>query len=119
MAAKVGASAIGLDVNPYCLRASRKRAAKAGLEASIDICEFDLTKVRFHPRYEEATILYVYLMPKPIAALKSLLLKAVDEGKKVAIYCTSGCSHTPGNCIGDLVPSHLALMGMLRIFERN
>ena len=73
MAARVGASAIGVDVNPHCIRASRRRAAKAGLEASIDICEFDLTKVRSHPRFEEVTMLYLYLMPKPIAAAERLL----------------------------------------------
>lgn len=63
-------------------------------------------------------MLYLYLMPKPIAALEPLLRNAVDEGKRVAVYCTSGCSRSPGNCIGDLVPSQQALMGMLRVFER-
>ena len=62
MAARIGASAIGVDVNPHCLRSSRRRATAEGLETFIEICDFDLTQIRSHPRYAEATVLYLYLM---------------------------------------------------------
>jgi hypothetical protein len=116
MAARLGAKAIGVDVNPHCLKLSRARAAASRLAARIDVYEYDLTKIADHPRFAEATVLYAYLMPQPIAALQPMLRGAVRAGKRVAIYCTSGLSKTPGNGIGDLTPSAEGYMGLVRVF---
>ena len=116
MAARLGATAIGVDVNPHCLKLSRARAKASGLADRIEVYEHDLTKITEHPRYQATTVIYAYLMPKPIAALEPMLRAAVHAGKRVAIFCTSGLTAKPGNCIGDLVPSAEGCLGMVRVF---
>lgn len=116
LAARLGATAIGVDVNPHCLKLSRARAKAARLEERIEVYDYDLTKIVEHPRFGAATVLFAYLMPKPIAALEPTLRAAVHAGKRVAIYCTSGLSAKPGNCVGDLLPSAEGCLGMVRVF---
>ena len=116
MAARLGATAIGVDVNPHCLKLSRARAKASGLADRIEVYKHDLTKIMEHPRYQATTVIYAYLMPKPIAALEPMLRAAVHAGKRVAIFCTSGLTAKPGNCIGDLVPSAEGCLGMVRVF---
>jgi hypothetical protein len=116
LAAHRGARAIGVDVNPFCLRRSRERVARTGLGALIKVLDFDLTRIDEHPCYAEATVVYVYLFPKAVAQLESQLRRAVADGKRVVVYCTTGATDTPGNRIGDLPVAGEAHLGMLRLY---
>ena len=126
-AASAGARAFGFDVRRNCLAKSVNAAELAGLSHLIEVCEHDLMRLAEHHAYHQATVLYAYLIPSIIGQLEPLFRRAVSEGKRVLIYCTSGCephgvptsSKTPGNAVGDLVPAERAMLGMLRLYRRG
>ena len=124
-AAKLGACAIGIDVNPWCLKRARAAAAKAidsagsPLSERIEVLEHDLADLPSLPRYPDATVVYVYLYPKAISKVMLTLQQAVDDGKRVVIYCTSGCSASPGNLISGRAQTAEGHLGMLRLYEKG
>lgn len=126
-AARAGVRAIGIDVRRDCLVQSRAAAERAGMSQMVEVVEGDLTHLPTLPAYSRATILYAYLTRKIIEFIEPMLLRAVDEGKRVIIYCTSGCepngAPTPGamragNALGDLEPAAQGMLGMLRVYQR-
>lgn len=70
-------------------------------------------------------MLYLYLTRQLIRQLESVLRRAVLEGKRVLIYCTTGCephgvptsTEPPGNAIGNLPEAGRAMLGMVRLYE--
>jgi hypothetical protein len=115
-AARRGARAVGFDVNPYCIRRARSAAHAAGLHALIDVVDHDLFQLSDHPLFGAATVVYVYLVPKLVKRLEPLLTRAVENGKRVLIFCTTGGSSEPGNAIGGLAPTRILMRGMLRLY---
>ena len=69
-----------------------------------------------HPLFGAATVVYVYLVPKLVKRLEPLLTRAVKNGKRVLIFCTTGGSSEPGNAIGGLAPTRILMRGMLRLY---
>lgn len=146
-AARRGARAIGFDVRRSCLAQSRSAAERSGLSHLIEVVEHDIMCLTTHQAYARATVLYVYLIPRVIEELEPTLRRAVRDGKKVLIYCTTGCesmsdakrrtggevlssaghgscSYVPrsmvaGNALGGLVPARQAMLGMLRLYQRG
>ena len=119
-AARLGARAIGFDVNRSCLERSRATALQEGL-THVEVIDHDILQLAGHPRFEAATIVYVYLQPRCIDSLKSLLIAAVTAGKRVVIYCTTGVLKTAaaGNTLGELTPTGIAMGGLLRLYEKS
>ena len=115
-AGRLGCRAVGFDVNPFCIRRSRAAAAAAGLSHLVEVANRDLFALAEHPRFLEASVVYVYLVPKVVARLEPLLRAAVDSGKRVLIFCTTGGSATPGNVIGSLIPARISCRGRLRMY---
>jgi precorrin-6B methylase 2 len=118
-AARRGSRAVGFDVNSSCLERSRAAALHEGMMSLIEVIEQDILELAGHPRFEAATIVYVYLQPKCIEQLTPLLSAAVAAGKRVIIYCTTGAltSCAAGNALGDLKPARITMGGMLRLYE--
>ena len=120
-AARRGAKkAIGFDVNPWCLQRSRDAAERAGCSDLVEVINYDMFALEEHPKFQCATVVYVYLIPRVIAKLKPLLLSSVARGQRVVIYCTTGqSSERPGNELGDLKPAAQAMGGLLRLYSRE
>ena len=126
-AKKHGCRAVGFDIFAQCLAKSREKAQKAGVSHLVEVIEHDIFQFRSHDSYRNATCLYAYLTAAFVRMLEPELRQAVNDGKRVVIYCTSGCQPRDdvpvdpsklGNGIGDLVPADRALLGMLRLYRR-
>ena len=120
-----GASCVGFDVLPRCVSATQRAADKAGVRGLVTaFCAdfFDQERLTAHPSFAAATVVYMYLMPDVVRELEPLLRRAVDEGKVVLIYCSSGSriravgARPAGNTIGEMCPVGTALMGKLRLY---
>ena len=116
--ARLGARAVGFDVNPWCLTRARVAAERAGVSDRVEVVDADFLLLGGHPRFQAATVLYVYAIPRVIQRLRPLLRDAVAAGKRVVIYCTSGASAVPGNLLGDeTLPAAEAMGGRLRLYS--
>jgi hypothetical protein len=113
-----GARAVGFDVNPRCLSSSRAAATKAGCSERVEVIDHDLLALQGHPRFEAASVVYVYLVPQVVTRLHRLLRHAVASGKRVVIYCRSGTDRErPGNVVAGLRPAAEAMGGLLRLYH--
>lgn len=116
VATRVGARAIGFDVNPWCLRTASKAAEAAGVGSRVQVVEHSFLSFTEHPCFKDATVVYVYAMPHVVERLQPTLRQAVAAGKRVLVYCTSS-DCTPGsNGCGTMTPSAVALSGKLRLY---
>ena len=115
-AASRGCTAVGFDVNPYCLRRCAVAAERAGVSDRVEVVDHDFLTLAGHPRFRSATVVFAYLIPRVIAKLEPLLCGAAAAGKRVVIYCPTGSSSTPGNALGALRPVAVALGGKLRMY---
>ena len=117
-AAQRGARAIGFDVNPWCLEHSRAAAANAGCSDRVEVVEADICELQGHARFEAASVVYVYLIPKVIARIEGLLKYGVRRGKRVVVYCRTGNDRErPGNAVSGLTPAAEAMGGLLRLYS--
>merc|ERR1712046_333883 len=100
------------------LAKARKAVLRAGLSNRVEVVERDIMSLHGDPRFEEATVVYAYLLPDVIKRLEALLRDAVEAGKRVLIYCTTGHwdRASAGNLIGSMEPMAEAMMGMLRMY---
>jgi SAM-dependent methyltransferase len=120
---------LGVDVRASCLEDTRRAAEAAGVSHLVRALEFDMMNQtaleRDLPEWKAATVIYAYLVPAVIRRLEAVLRRAVDDGKVVILYCSSGSrvrrSNAPaaGNIIGDLQPATQAVMGRLRLYARD
>ena len=120
-----GARCVGFDIRRSCIDNTRHAAEHAGLSHRIDGHEhnfFDQEGLDAHPAYARASVVYAYLLPEVVRTLEPLLRRAVDDGKVVLLYCSTGCrirkstDRPAGNVIADLQPAGTALMGKLRLY---
>lgn len=140
-AAARGAHAIGIDVDRKCLAKSRAAADRIGLSHLIDVSEHDFMHFEEHAAYERISVLFLFLTRRLIEQLGPGLRRAVRAGKRVVIYCPSGCTHSPsgsevceprsethrqphanhqraGNSLGYMPHASSAMLGMLRLYEQ-
>lgn len=115
-AATCGARCVGFEIDPTNIARSRAAARKANVSDKVQVVEFDLMKAAEHPVFGAASVVYAYLIPNVIKHLEPMLRAAVENGKRVLLYCTTGFWAAPGNLIGDLPPMGEDMMGMLRLY---
>jgi len=115
-AARAGARCVGFDVDPGCIAATRASVQEAALADRVEVLEHDFMHLAGHPRWEEATVVYAYLLPQVIRSLEPLLRGAVERGARVMIFCTSAGR---GNVIGDMPAAAQAVCGLLRMYCRG
>ena len=120
---------IGLDVRESCLQRTKKMADRNGVRHLVDVIEQDFTDlVGLQRVVDRATVLYAFLLPHVIREIEPVLLRAVENGKRVVLFCSTGgrtrrldqqakpYATKPGNAIGDLVPTAIAWFGRLRCY---
>ena len=125
VALKTGARCIGIDVRPECLVATRRAADAAGVGHLVEAVAMDMMEeLATHPLWAACNVVYAYVMPhmNQDHRLQPVLRRAVDDGKRILLYCTSGSrvrrpgAPEAGNRIGDLEPMASTNLGMLRLY---
>eukprot|EP00966_Prymnesium_polylepis_P196559 4554933-Prymnesium_polylepis.1 len=120
-----GAECVGFDVRRPCVEKTQDAARSEGvshLVAAVEQDFFEQDALAGHPGWRRSSVVYIYLMPDVVRRLEPLLRRAVDDGKVVVIFCSSGSrarrdsSRPAGNVIGDLAPAGQAMMGKLRLY---
>ena len=126
-ASRNGCRCVGIDVRPECLEAVSRRAedvAVAHLVQAVESDMMDLAGLTSLPCWSEATVIYAYLLPHLFEHLAPALIAAVDAGKRVVLYSSTGSrvrrpdAPKAGNVIRDLVPAGEAMLGRLRLYCR-
>lgn len=115
---------VGVDVRPGCLQETRLAAEKAGVSHLVTAVDFDMMQDSFAslPHWPKISVIYAYLLPDCTLKLAPVLHRAVEEGKVVVLYCSTGSrvrrSNAPaaGNVIGDMRPAAQAALGRLRLY---
>lgn len=79
----------------------------------VEIIEHDIMRLDGHPRWQEATVVFAYLLPQVVRQLEPLLRGAVDRGARVLLFCTAAGR---GNVIGNMQPAAQAVSGLLRMY---
>ena len=124
----IGCVAVGFDIRRECVESSQRAAVREGLDGLISVHQhdfFDQDGIHTHPAFASATVLFMYLVPEVVLQLEPLLRQAVEDGKVVVIYCSTGSlvrratDRPPGNVIGKLEPAGIALRGKLRLYCRE
>lgn len=82
VAKKYGNKYIGVEVDPWRVFTARIRAKRAGITDRVTF----IKKNFFAVPLSDATIVYVYLIPKTLLNLKKKLLKELKPGTKVMSY---------------------------------
>jgi len=101
-AAKLGARAVGVDLDPERVREARANARAAGVEGRVEIREGDLFEADLRP----ASVVMLYLWPKVNLRLRPKLLAELRPGARVV-------SHA--HAMGDWEPQQTAVVGGARI----
>jgi SAM-dependent methyltransferase len=125
-AAHHGCKCVGFDVRASCIEDTLQAAEAEGLSHLVTAVESDMMDESFAklPQWQSATVVYAYLMPEVTLRIVPLLHRAVQDGKIVLLYCSSGSrirrpnARPAGNVIGDLVPAAQAVQGKLRLYAR-
>lgn len=78
-AAKLGARAVGVDINPVRIAEAKENAKKAGVEDLVRFEENDLFEADIH----EATVVSLFLLPNINLKLKPKLLKDLRPGTRI------------------------------------
>jgi SAM-dependent methyltransferase len=101
-AAKLGARAVGVDLDPERVREARANARAAGVEGRVEFREGDLFEADLRP----ATVVMLYLWPEVNLRLRPKLLAELRPGTRVV-------SHA--HAMGDWEPRQTAVVGGARI----
>jgi hypothetical protein len=123
---RCGCKCVGFDVRPSCVEDTMQAAAAAGVSHLVTAVECDMMDESFAnlPQWQSATVVYAYLLPDVTLRIAPLLHRAVQDGKIVLLYCSSGSrirranARPAGNIIGDLIPAAQAVQGKLRLYAR-
>lgn len=78
-AAKRGARAVGIDIDPQRIKEARENAKKAGVENMVRFEEQDLFDADIH----EATVVSLFLLPSVNLKLKPKLISDLKPGTRV------------------------------------
>jgi SAM-dependent methyltransferase len=81
-AAKKGARALGVDIDPQRIREAHENARKAGVEDKVAFRREDL----FETRIGEATVLTMYLLPDVNMRLRPRILGELKPGTRVVSH---------------------------------
>ena len=78
-AKKLGASGVGVDIDPERIRESKENARKAGVAGRVRFIEQDL----FETDISKATVVTLYLLPEVNLRLRPKLLRELKPGTRV------------------------------------
>jgi ribosomal protein L11 methylase PrmA len=101
-AAKLGARAVGVDLDPERLREARANARAAGVGDRVELREGDL----FETDLRSATVVMLYLWPEVNLRLRPKLLRELRPGARVVSHAHD---------MGDWKPARTAAVGDARV----
>jgi SAM-dependent methyltransferase len=81
-AAKLGARAVGIDIDPQRIRAANEHAAKNGVVGKATFRQEDL----FEADIREATVVTLYLLPSLNVKLRPRLLEQLKPGTRIVSH---------------------------------
>ena len=81
-AAKLGARAIGIDINPVRIQESNENAAKNGMTGKVTFRLEDL----FEADFRDATVITLYLLPSLNVKLRPKLWKELKPGTRIVSH---------------------------------
>jgi tRNA G37 N-methylase Trm5 len=81
-AAKRGARAVGIDLDPDRVREARANARRAGVEGRVEFRQGDLFEVDLRP----ATVVTMYLLPDVNLELRPKLMRELKSGTRVVSH---------------------------------
>jgi len=81
-AAKLGARAIGIDINPVRIKESNENAAKNGMTGKVTFRNEDL----FESNFRDATVVTLYLLPSLNVKLRPKLWKELKPGTRIVSH---------------------------------
>lgn len=81
-AAQIGASAVGIDINPKLVQQCQENAKKAGISARVQCWQQDL----FQTNLAKATVVTLYLLPEINQKLYPKLLKELKPGTRIVSH---------------------------------
>lgn len=81
-AREFGARGIGIEIDPALVSLSRKNARKAGVEGRVEFSVGDMYEADVRP----ATVVTLFLHPKPNLKLRPRLLSQLEPGSRVISY---------------------------------
>jgi len=104
-AARYGVKAVGFEIDPSLVTASRDRVREAGLEHLVEIREEDIQTADLSP----ATVVTLYLYPDANLRLRSRIMRQLKPGSRVVSH-----QYAMGNWQPDRVDRIKDSMGHLR-----
>lgn len=81
-AAKRGARAVGIDIDPQRIVEAKQRAADAGVTDKVTFLEQDL----FQSDIREATVVTLYLLPSLNVKLRPMLMEQLRPGTRIVSH---------------------------------
>ena len=81
-AAKLGATAMGVDINPQRIKESHENAKAAGVTDKVKFFQQDL----FQTKFSDATVLTMYLLPSVNLRLRPTILNEMKPGTRVVSH---------------------------------
>jgi SAM-dependent methyltransferase len=81
-AAKLGASAVGIDIDPQRIKEAKENAAKNGVTGKVQFRQEDL----FEADIREATVVTLYLLPTLNVKLRPRLMEQLRPGTRIVSH---------------------------------
>jgi SAM-dependent methyltransferase len=81
-AAKLGATAMGVDINPQRIKESHENAKAAGVTDKVKFFQQDL----FQTKFTDATVLTMYLLPSVNLRLRPTILNEMKPGTRIVSH---------------------------------
>jgi len=81
-AAKLGATAMGVDINPQRIKESHENAKAAGVTDKVKFFQQDL----FQTKFSDATVLTMYLLPSVNLRLRPTILGEMKPGTRIVSH---------------------------------
>ena len=81
-AAKLGARAVGIDIDPQRIKEANENAARNGLTGKVEFRQGDL----FEADIKEATVVTLYLLPSLNVKLRPRLMEQLRPGTRIVSH---------------------------------